>query len=186
VDGVTRPNGETFFQRHIQPSIAIKFLRDGEASANYLGMTGFEDQGQGNDFFSIPFTNHLPVAEGDCGPASILKWHNRASRWVFSSGTRLMAHFDEHGNDERDDARYPFEVVFEKIEGNLPVTDETVERFFDHIPRVVDRETDIFQVWARDEARSASNRDSSWERIGKLRTKSDFIQSLWGDERLFF
>jgi len=41
--GVERPNGETFQQEKIQPSIAVKFLISGKPSANYLGMTGFED-----------------------------------------------------------------------------------------------------------------------------------------------
>lgn len=78
-------------------------------------MNGFEDHGQGNNFFEKHFSNHLAEFEGDCAPQSIGKWHNNATRWVFSSGTRLMAHFDEDGNDESRDARYPFEVVFEAI-----------------------------------------------------------------------
>ena len=45
---------------HMQPSVAVKFLRDGMESANYLGMVSFEDGGTGFDFFSKPFINHLP------------------------------------------------------------------------------------------------------------------------------
>ena len=37
---------------HMQPSVAVKFLRDGMAAANYLGMVSFEDGGTGHDFFS--------------------------------------------------------------------------------------------------------------------------------------
>ena len=45
---------------HMQPSVAVKFLRDGMVAANYLGMVSFEDGGTGHDFFSKPFMNHLP------------------------------------------------------------------------------------------------------------------------------
>ena len=60
VDGKELNDDEEFEQSDIAPSVAIKFLRDGKLSANYLGMVGFENQGQDTDFFSMPFSNHLP------------------------------------------------------------------------------------------------------------------------------
>ena len=43
IDGAKDSDGQKFKQKHIQPSIAVKFLRDTVRSANYLGMVGFND-----------------------------------------------------------------------------------------------------------------------------------------------
>jgi len=56
------------------PSIAIKFLRDGQSSANQFGMVSFEGTNTW-DFFANPFMSHLPVFQGDCGPKTIAKYN---------------------------------------------------------------------------------------------------------------
>jgi len=119
--------------------------------------------------------------EETCGAQSIGLFHSAATKWIFSTGTKGMGLFDEDGEDEGSDAEHPFEVKFEPIMANLPRTDETVERFYDHVPRTVEENAHIFDVWARNESK-----DDPWVKIGKLETRSRFTQSLWGDERLFF
>ena len=66
---------------------------------------------------------------------------------------------------------------------NLPTTDETEERFYDHVTRTVKRNKLIFDIYARD---SPQDSDEDMFKIGELVTRSRFIKSLWGDERLFF
>ena len=41
----------------------------------------------------------------------------------------------------------------------------------------------MFDVWARD---LPTDPDSETFQIGRIETTSEFTQSLWGDERLFF
>ena len=84
---------------HSQPSIAVKFLRDGMISASYLGMVSFEDGGTGHDFFSKPFMNHLPQFEGDCGPYSIARFHESGARFASQMGTNRLAAAGEDGRE---------------------------------------------------------------------------------------
>lgn len=116
---------------HMQPSIAIKFLRDGMVSANYLGMVSFEDGGNGYDFFSKPFLNHLPQFEGDCGPYTIARLHESANGFVAQNGNFRLA---THGPDGKEitpsRVRFPWLLKFEPVKANLPKTDSKT-RFFD-------------------------------------------------------
>ena len=56
------------------PSIALKFLRDGRKSANVFGMVSFEGTNTW-DFFANDFRTQLPVfSEGNtCAPKTIAK-----------------------------------------------------------------------------------------------------------------
>jgi len=49
----------------LNPSIALKFLRDEENSANQFGMISFEGTDSW-DFFANPFMTHLPQFEEEC------------------------------------------------------------------------------------------------------------------------
>lgn len=64
------------------PSIAVKFLRDGRDSGNQFGMVSFEGTDSWN-FFDNPFMSHLPVHEGECGPKTIGKFNAQATRFIY-------------------------------------------------------------------------------------------------------
>ena len=65
------------------PSFAIKFLRDGMASANQFGMLQFEHIEDNWDFFGNDFQSHLPEHEGTCGPQSFAKFNASAFTQIF-------------------------------------------------------------------------------------------------------
>jgi len=88
VDGLTQA---------ANPSIALKFLRDGESSANQFGMISFEGTDSW-DFLANPFMTHLPQFEGECGPKTIGKFNAQATPFVFQTGSLDMAEITETGD----------------------------------------------------------------------------------------
>jgi len=56
------------------PSIALKFLRSGEESANQFGMVSFEGTDTW-DWWAAPFMSHVPIFEGECGPKTVGKYN---------------------------------------------------------------------------------------------------------------
>ena len=115
----------------MQPSIAVKMLRDGMHSGNYLGMVSFEDGGTGFDFFSKPFINHLPQFEGECGPYSIARFHEQANMFHAQNGNHQLATHGQDGKAIRESSvQFPWQLRFDPIERNLPKTDGRT-RFFD-------------------------------------------------------
>lgn len=68
------------------PSIALKFLRDGEDSGNQFGMVSFEGTTSWN-FFENPFMTHLPVFEHDCGPKTLAKYNAQVTPFIFQTGS---------------------------------------------------------------------------------------------------
>jgi len=65
VDGVSRASN---------PSIALKFLRDGVSSANQFGMVSFEGTNSWN-FFENDLMSQLPDFTHDCGPKTLGKYN---------------------------------------------------------------------------------------------------------------
>lgn len=109
------------------PSIAIKFLRDGRDSANQFGMVSFEGTNSWN-FFANPFMSHLPVHEGECGSETVAKYNAQATPFIFQNGSIDMASFRQNG-EQVTEPNFPFFMMFKPTEG-LPVTDGT-SRFFE-------------------------------------------------------
>ena len=104
-------------------------------------MVSFGDAGQGMNFFEKDFTNHLPgfdpsiPDDEECGAQTIARFHASApggQRFNFSNGTKAIAEIDENGREIADaDIDFPFEVILKPIRGNLPVTQEDNQRFFE-------------------------------------------------------
>ena len=175
VDGVTEA---------ANPSIALKFLRDGVPSANQFGMVSFEGTDSW-DWFANPFMSHLPKHTGECGPKTIAKYHAQASRTVYQTGSLGLAEVTEDGT-EVEDPDFPYFMMFAPTE-NLPVTDGN-SRFFEQLDgNAIPAGTTLFDVYAVDENDNPRPWTSnSLTKIGEVRTTSNFRQSLWGDEKLFF
>lgn len=107
------------------PSFAIKFLRDGMASANQFGMLQFEHIEGNWDFFSHDFQSHLPEHEGTCGPQTFAKFNASAFTAIFQTGSNDMASFNEDGDEPTRTKDFPFYLRYVPVRtGNVPpVTD---------------------------------------------------------------
>ena len=94
------------------PSIALKFLRDGVSSANQFGMVSFEGSDSW-DFFGQDFLTHLPEHTGDCGPRSIARLFGEAFLQIFTTGSLDMGKYDQAGAEV--DAYFPYFIRFKPV-----------------------------------------------------------------------
>ena len=95
------------FTEEISPSIAVKYLRNDQPSANYLGMTSYDSK-TGMDFFGAPFfSNHVPKHEDTCSPLSIGRFHSSMTRFIYQNGNHDLATHNELGEVESV-VDYPF------------------------------------------------------------------------------
>lgn len=92
------------------PSIALKFLRDGVPSANTFGMVNFIGT-QSPDFFASDFTSHVPKHESECLNQSITKWNSQATRNIYQNASMTLANHDENGVAE-EDIQFPYFLRF--------------------------------------------------------------------------
>ena len=106
----------------MNPSIAIKFLRDGVESANQFGMISFDgihDESDPWNWYAMDLRTHLPqfaedyddnnmctndngeeeldryqVHKGQCGAMTAGRWLGQAAERIFSTGNVELARFD--------------------------------------------------------------------------------------------
>ena len=188
----------------LNPSVAFKFLRDGVSSANQFGMVAFETETQEGewDFFSHNFQSHLPEHTGECGPKSIANYFGAAFTHIFTTGSYDMAKYDESGEEvDLEDINFPFYLRFVpvgKSEGDIPTTEEGDETWFEQLEGdAIPAGTELFHVYAMDTSPACSGQDcvsptpqsidtTELDLIGTITTTTEFTQSLWGDEHLYF
>jgi len=80
----------------------------------------------------------------------------------------------------------PFFLLF-KPRSDLPKTDGNSRHFEQLSGDAIPAGTTLFDVFALDENTGASPENSDeLFKIGEIRSKTNFVQSLWADEKLFF
>jgi hypothetical protein len=163
VDGVTEA---------ANPSIALKFLRDGRPSANQFGMVSFEGTDSWN-FFENDFYSHLPKHEGDCGPQTIGKYHAQASRFVYQTGSLGLAEYTQDGTEVAE-PDLPYFLSF-KPRSDLPRTNGNSRHFEQLDGDAIPAGTILFDVFALDENTGPRPEDSDeLFKIGEIRSKTNF------------
>ena len=180
----------------LNPSFAIKFLRDGVWSANQFGMVAFEPQGTWN-FWENDFQSHLPEHDGTCGPQSFAKFNAAAFTTIFQTGSVDMANYEQDGTAV-ETAKFPYYIRF-KPNTDLPATvfSSTTTWFEQLQGDKIPAGTKLFDVLGLADMPTCSGRDcepvnpcdhtdEELTKIGEIHSRTEFTQSLWGDEGLYF
>ena len=181
------------------PSFAIKFLRDGMASANQFGMIQFEHIEDNWDFFGNDFQSHLPEHDGTCGPQSFAKFNASAFTQIFQTGSIDMASFGQKGNGGNKALNYPFYIRYVPVRtGNVPPVTNGDSPWFEQLKDdAIPVGTHLFDVYAMDSRPTCTGRGctiptpqsvptSDLTLIGTITTKTKFRTSLWADEHMHF
>lgn len=145
----------------LNPSMAVKFLRDGQPSANFHGMVSFEQKG--GSIFGNDFVNHIPdFTENEvCLPQTIGLFNARATPFIFQSGNLGLATIDQAGIEiDADKVKFPWQLKFSPVAANLPQLDEN-KRFFDTLPQAIVSGTHMFDVLALEKPSS-----TEWKIVG--------------------
>jgi len=93
------------------PGHAVKFLRDGMASANWFAMFAFDGQPSFN-FFKNRWTNILREMDNDCARETIGKHLAEVSDHTGAMSVMELAEFDQYGRKE-EHPNWPFMIEVE-------------------------------------------------------------------------
>ncbi|GMH63685.1 hypothetical protein TrRE_jg10170 [Triparma retinervis] len=162
------------------PGMGVKFLRDGQPSANIVFLHKLTAQESWN-FFKNTQSNHLSV--GGLGTAENLlkkKFETSGSDWVNMVGLSDFARFAEDGSEISDsDIKFPFQLL-------LVPTDEMQSRFPDTYEsplidqlRTIPAGTTLYEIFAK------ADYDAAPELIGSMVTTSKIESSVFADSKLF-
>jgi hypothetical protein len=159
------------------PGMSLKFLRDGMTSANLLAMYGVNGFNSWN-FFKEDFSNHIPSASGLALKALACKFA-QATKYIQTIGLRKLAEYDETGK-KAETPLFPFKLVFKARSDLKNQFSDSFDRTYIEQIKGIPTGTVLYDVYAVDQPNGEA------KLIGSLRTKSDFITSRVGDEKLFF
>jgi len=159
------------------PGMGLKFLRDGNPSANLQAMWGVNGQNSWN-FFKNDFSNHIEAASGLALKAVALKFSS-ATKYVQTMGLRDLSIMGCNGQT-KNPHKYPFKLVFKPNQSlRTKYPDYFTMDYMDQL-RAVPSGTTIYEVYAVEEPNAPQ------VKIGEIRTTSQMVSSHWGDESLYF
>jgi hypothetical protein len=161
------------------PGLAVKFLRSGMPSANFVAMHSLEAQASGN-FFEKDFTNHLNSADGAVKQYIASKFAE-VSAPPEAVGLSDIAAYTVDG-DQVDQPIFPFEIMLvpnvdlQTQFVNAPATEQGFEDIMLSIPA----ETNLYDVLAR------ASPTAPKKVIGTMKITTKLMYSSFGDDDLFF
>jgi len=161
------------------PGLAIKILRDGRPSANFMAMPSLDGQTcDETNFFKNSFKNHI-AATSSLALKLVAKKFSQASFCPQMVGLSDLARDDTMGTE--DEAKFPYSLRFEAPEStvvDIPCAEYTSTGFGNFAKLAP--ETKLFKVFAVDKP------DGEEQEIGSIILKDQLTPSKFGDEKLFF
>ena len=185
------------WSKGLMPSLALKFLLDGQMSVNILAMPSFT-QSESWNFFETGFRSRVdPFTEAQkCERATIQKKLAEGTPHPFANAISVIADRTEDGTWLKSaDVRTPYELRFEPagilgVKGDgqkIPSTKPADGvNWYDQVMaateelRTANPDDPILDVWALDRP------DGTWTLIGGVVLDTPLVTSEFGDKRLFF
>lgn len=160
------------------PGMGLKFLRDGQESANLFAMYSLAGQASWN-IFANEWSNHIPGldANTDAEKAFIAKFAT-ATPYTRYIGLSDLAKMGKYGTEE-EEVVFPFKLVFRPTNS---FSDEYHGLLADDLSSIPEGSI-LFNVYAWDAPEDLGGQE---EFIGDLVLRSKLVTSLWGDTVLFF
>lgn len=163
--------------------VAVKFMRDGMRSANFMSMISLTGQSDGQNLFKHDFSNHIPSTSQDSPKAIKLVAHTfrKGSKWANFVGISDVASYDQAGTKEATVVS-PFRVV---LHPNKDVRASFPESYPNAKWPLVAQETIpdsgmIYEVFAYAEPTADP------VKIGEFVLETASTASRYADETLFF
>lgn len=164
---------------HTAPGHGVKLLRDGMASANWFAMFNLDGQESFN-FFKNRWTTSPREPLDECGRETIAKHAAEVTDHVGFLSVMEIAQFDQYGNEEKE-PNWPFQLDIEPFDV-YGWTDEYQNDFQDQLS-VIPYGTVLFKIFAYDMPPELGGEERM---IGALVMRSNLIDSLFGDNELYF
>lgn len=170
--GLVRMGSATPAWKGMFPGMAIKFVRSGVNSANFVALRAEGASGSGN-FFEKEMSNHVSPSE----TLQALQKFQQASDCVSMVGLSDVCRYDQNGKHTRT-PKFPFELLFHGHSDTNPYNTAGPDPLstLTKIPAG----TTLFKVYAK------ASPKSSKVFLGNMRTETGCHSTLFGDEKLFF
>eukprot|EP00927_Polykrikos_kofoidii_P057612 TRINITY_DN5176_c0_g3_i1.p1 TRINITY_DN5176_c0_g3~~TRINITY_DN5176_c0_g3_i1.p1 ORF type:complete len:441 (-),score=56.18 TRINITY_DN5176_c0_g3_i1:150-1472(-) len=162
----------------IHPGIAVKFLRSGVRSANFVALSAAPTS-ESYDFFSRKMSNQV-------APAKALQMTGKfqqASGCINQVGLSDVCRYSQNGTASV--AVFPYEIQFDPADVHFPSSNAKVspEKLMQQLASI-DAGRHIFDVYTYDSP--GAKKQGRREKFGTMTTTSKCVQSLFGDGQLFF
>lgn len=158
------------------PGLGIKFLRDGQPSANVVAMYGVNGFDSWN-FFAKDASNHIPSASGVALTLVATKFSSATPR-IQTIGLKDLAAFNQNG--EPQEPKFPFQIFFRatpEVQGMF--SDYFNDSYMNQLQEIP-AGTTLYELLAVDAPNGCP------VKIGTIRTVTKFTSSKFSDEQLFF
>ena len=175
----------------LNPSLAMKFTRDGMKSVNMLANVAFEQSNSFN-FFKNDFRVNIDMFSNECAQKTIRETFLEQNTWINNLGLSEFAWFTQEGLSsqvEEETLHFPFDLWFEYAG---PATTTLWPNWHDYSQRQLDENGDevkfytqlqdipvqsvLFNVMARETALSHKG-----TQIATIVTETPFYTSAFGD-----
>jgi hypothetical protein len=160
--------------------MGLKFVRDGQDSANLVAMYGVDGQPNNWNFFGNDFTNHISGAHS-AALKVLSAWFATATNHIQQVGLKDFSK-PVAGNG---DAKYPFELKFvphADVKNLFPEELSAFDAYLDQLASVPENAT-LYEVQALEQPEELGGK---WEKIGDLQLEGKLVKSSWADKNLFF
>jgi len=173
---------------NMTPGISLKFLRDGQKSANLVSMYSLSGQKSMN-FFAHDFTNHVPNL-GDDIPFALKALKNafeKASKWPTMLALSDMASYDQSGNKVAQ-PEFPFRLVFSPNPSITAMFPETGNGDYVKDTMQLKAGTVLYDILAEDQPdeNNLNYEKSKPIKIGQIVLTTAPTSTNFGDTTLFF
>jgi len=161
----------------IFPGVAVKLLRSGVRSANFVALVA----GPTNEDYNFFARNFSTQATPPKALVALNKFQ-QASDCINQVGLSDVCKYDQDGSMVAS-PRFPFELLFAPADVKFPTEKITAEELLQQLTSMAVG-TRLFDVYTYSSP-SAKQR-GALEKLGTLTTTSKCVTSLFGDNKLFF
>merc|ERR1712071_386193 len=159
------------------PGLGLKFLRDGQDSANLVAMYSVSGQESWN-FFKNDFSNHIPPVGLALLPLGAK--FSTATRNIRQVGISDWGRRGQDGVEETNPV-FPYRLRF-RITGDLVFPDTYKQSSTADLVTIPPYST-LYQVLAMDKPEEQGGTE---QHIADLVLVSEMMTSIWGDQHLYF
>jgi hypothetical protein len=177
-------------RRGFAPGLAIKWLVDGQPSADFSALVSLAGQGKNSNFFAHEFSNVVPTVN-QIGPKLINLIFRRVSKYPTKISLQDLGSVDQLGQSIPTPC-YP-EQVFLVPSSSVQFSEHSSSDFRDELTSIP-TETLLFSIYAVDPRKIKMGDETSAlpdyrqhaQHIGDIISASEFVSSFYGDSQLFF
>lgn len=168
----------------IVPGVAVKFLRSGKESGNFVALNSLDALPDNNyNFFALPLSNHLPAAKGFTKVLG-LKF-NQGSNCISQVGLSDICRYGTDGSSPTTGLNFPFQLKLTSPNIQLPTSAINLAGLHKRLVDAITDGSELYTVEYWSEPAEYKN-NTAPTFLGKMVIDGQCTTSKFGDSSLFF